>query len=175
MPQTFMGEPMSQEWADLYIWETFFKDHPIQTFIELGTGTGGMSLFFALQCYQRGIKFHTFDNQTFFNFGNGLSGLMDLRGAFHFWDLFSVDGHEKTASIITNCQRPLAIFFDDGDKPKEWQHYAPLTNPGDYCIVHDWGTEFFEKDLGGVKVERILEKLSDARPAGWKAMWFKRV
>lgn len=175
MAQTFMNMRLSQEWPDLFIWETFFKDNPIKTFIELGTGEGGMTLFFALQCYQYGIKFHTFDNQTFFNFGNGLAGLMGLRTAFHFVDLFCTEGIRQMTEIITLSPHPLAIFFDDGDKPREWRLFAPMTSPGDFCIVHDWETEFFPKDLGDVKVERILKKLSDARPTGWKAMWFKRV
>jgi len=175
MASKFMGIDMSQEWPDLWIWETFFNENPIRTFVELGTGVGGMTLLFALQCYQRGIEFHTFDNQTFFDFSHGLSALLNIRPRFHFVDLFSREGINQMTEIIALSPHPLAIFFDDGDKPHEWRLFAPLTSPGDFCIVHDWGTEFLDKDLGDVAVERILADLSDARPAGWKAMWFKRV
>lgn len=174
MTSKFMGISWSQEWQDIPIWETFFNEYPIKTFIELGTGDGGMSLFFALQCYQRGIKFHTFDNQTWLNFTQGLPVLLDIRSAFHNIDIFTDDGKKQIYEIIQVSPKPLAIFFDDGDKPREWQTFGAVTSPGDFCIVHDWGVEFQEGDIGDLPVERILTGLSDARVGGWKSMWFVR-
>jgi hypothetical protein len=170
----FMGEPMAQNWPDLLIWEVLFDQYPIKTFIELGSGHGGMALFFALQCYQREIDFHTFDNQWLMHFDAALPKLMGMKEKFHFVDIFN-DGLDELTALINTCPRPLAIFFDDGDKPREWQTFGPLTRPGDICAVHDWGTEFKEKDIGDLPVQRILGNLSDSRPEGWKAMWFQRV
>jgi len=172
---TFAGVKMSQTWNDLAIWETFFNEHPIRTLIELGTDNGGMSLFFAVQCHQRDIEFHTFDNQKWIDFDRGLPALFGLGLKFHHVDLFSERGIAWVSDLIKKSPGEVAVFFDDGDKPREWQMFAHLTRPGDYCIVHDWGTEFFEKDLLDVPVERILTDLCDARPDGWKARWFKRV
>lgn len=176
--QTFMGIPVQQTWDDIGIWEVFFRTHQVRTFIELGSGWGAMSLFFALQCHQRGIVFHTFDNQRNFDVEAGLHGLLGLRDKFHNIDIFGEAPHEAPfiRALIASCPRPLAIFFDNGNKPREWQMFAPLTLPGDYCVVHDWGTEFQSADIGSVAVQQIMIPECEGRPASdWKAMWFVRV
>ena len=169
----FMGEDMAQGWPDLLIWEAFFNSYPIKTFIELGTGHGGLALFFALQCYQRGISFDTFDNVNSFKGNDALPVLIGLKENFHHVDIFK-EGAGIISNLITAGPHPVAIFFDDGDKPREWRTFAPLTSKGDFLIVHDWGTEFGEQDIGDVPVQRILGNMSDSRPDGWKAMWFQR-
>lgn len=175
MGTTFLGQPMSQNWNDFAIWEEFFNTCRVETFIELGTGNGGMSTYFALQCAHRNILFHTFDHQTWFNFDEGVPKFLNLKSRFHFFDLFSEVGTRAVTELIQAAPKPMAIFFDDGNKPREWKTFAHLTSPGDYCIVHDWGTEFMPEDVGDVPVARILEEMSDLRPDGWKAMWFRRI
>lgn len=171
---TFLGLRMDQEWIDIHIWEKFFETCPIKTFVELGTGVGGLSTYFALQCYQRGIKFHTFDNQAWIDFSRPIQSFLDMKLSFHNVDTFELGG-QNVKEILAVVEHPLAIFFDDGDKPREWKLFSPLTEKGDYLIVHDWETEFFPADVGETPVERILTDLSDARPRGYKAMWFKRL
>jgi len=170
--QTFLGLPLSQEWQDLFIWERFFKIYPVRTFIELGTGHGGLSLFFALQCHAIGASFHTFDNQTLINMDEPLAKLVNLPASFYNIDIF--EGQDQIIKLIQSSPHPMAMFFDDGDKPREWSTFAPHLSPGDYCAVHDFGTEFTEEHIGGVPVVRILGEISDKRGAGWKSMWFKR-
>jgi cephalosporin hydroxylase len=175
MSITFMGHELTQEWRDLYIWEIFFQSCPFKTFIELGTGHGGMSLFLALQCKQRGIVFHTFDNILSFNLEHGLPQMLNMKESYHGIDVFRDDQPTSVVATIQSTPAPHAIFFDNGDKPREWRMFAPHIAPGGYCIVHDWGTEFMESDIGGVSVEHILTEVSDARtPGGWQSMWFKR-
>lgn len=174
MSQTFMGIKLSQRWEDLGLWEQFFEENPIKTFIELGTGIGGMSLYFALQCRQRNIIFHTYDNQKFMDFETGLSKEIDLKSHFHFVDLFSEETQFHLATLIQDSPHPLVIFFDNGDKAREWKLYAPFTPPGDFCAVHDFGAEFFLKDIGGVKVEHILGDIK-TEPFAFRTAWFKRV
>lgn len=175
--QTFVGFQLFQHWDDFLIWEAFFRRFPVRTMIELGTGTGGTTVYFALQAYQRHMYFHTFDNQKWIDFGQELPKILKLESLFHHVDLFSPEGKEQVASIIRSFPHPVAIFFDDGDKPKEWSIFAPMTSPGDFLIVHDWGTEFKQKDIGNVKVERILTKECNRQQKrdAWKAVWFKRI
>lgn len=174
--QTFIGMELSQNWRDINIWETFFKEFKVASLIELGTGNGGMSLYFALQGYQRKMYFHTFDNQKWIDFNNGLPKMLRMQEIFHHVDLFSEEGIRQVTELILTMPKPLAIFFDDGDKPREWGLFAALTSPGDFCIVHDWGTEFKESDIGNVPVKRILVPECNARPKNsWKAMWFERI
>jgi cephalosporin hydroxylase len=175
MKQTFMGLPLSQEWADIAIWETFFNEFPAKSFIELGTGNGGMSVFFALQCYQRDIQFVSFDNQKWINYSFGIPKILRMQDGFFHMDIFR-EGLGVVEGAIKTLSRPLVVFFDNGDKPREWKTFAPLTRPGDFLAVHDFGVEFRERDIGDVPVERILTAECDARPqTGYKTMWFKRI
>ena len=176
MQQTFMGLPMSQEWQDIAIWEVFFKTCQINTFVEFGTGNGGFSLLLALHCFHRGIEFHTFDNQKFFDPSVGMLADLVNHSAynFHFCDIFK-EGRQQVADLINTKEHPMAFFFDDGNKPLEWATFGPMTKPGDYCIVHDWGTEFKPEHVGNLSVVRILTAQSDSRGPGWKSMWFKRI
>lgn len=164
---------MTQLWAELPLWEDFFNTHPVKTMIELGTGNGGMALFFALQCYQRRIYFHTFDNNKFFHFDDGVPALLKMWNVFHFVDLFSDEGKRQVNELIATLPHPMVIFFDDGDKPREWNLFANSLQPGDFCVVHDWGREFFEKDIGDVKVEKILEERDERKP-NWMTKFFER-
>jgi cephalosporin hydroxylase len=175
MSATFLGIGLSQTWEDLIIWEEFFNTNPITTFIELGTGHGGMSTFLALQCAQRGIQFYTFDHQIWFDFETGIPKILGLSSKFRNFDLFSDVGTSEVASIISVSPKPIAIFMDDGNKPREWKTFAPLTSMGDFLIIHDWDTEFFAKDLLDIRVERIMIDLCDLRTTDWKAMWFRRI
>ena len=178
MSQTFMGLTIRQTWEDLGIWEKFFSTYPVRTFIELGSGHGGSSLFFALQCYQHNIAFHTYDNVRNFDVSQGLHGLVGMPNLFHNINIFGDDAGESQSvgNLMDNCERPLAVFFDDGDKPREWRVYGPHTRPGDFCIVHDWGTEFRSEHLNGLPVEQLFKAECDARPPNsWYAMWFVRV
>lgn len=173
--QTFLGLQLFQHWDDFMIWEAFFRRNPIKTMIELGTGTGGSTLYFALQAYQRQFYFHTFDNQHWIDFDQGLAKYLKLENVFHHVDLFSDDGIGEVEYLITTLPHPLVIFFDNGNKPREWKLFAPMTSPGDFLVVHDWGTEFVSKDIGGVSVERILTKeTSKQHRNAWKSAWFKR-
>lgn len=176
MTQTFIGYEMSQEWADINIWEIFFRENEVKTIIELGTDNGGLSMYFALQGYQRQIYFHTFDNQKWIDFSKGLPKMLRMENIFHHVDLFSREGIEQVSNLIRTMPHPLVIFFDNGDKPREWGLFAPMTSPGDFLVVHDWGKEFNKDNVGEIPVERILVRECNARPkSGWKSMWFKRL
>jgi cephalosporin hydroxylase len=174
MAATFMGIDFQQNWNDLDIWEEFYNKYAPRTLIELGTGRGGMAIFSALQCASRGMHYHTFDNNMWFNASGALASLLNIKGSFHLVDIFSDEGINQVVEIINQAPRPIAMFFDDGNKPREWSIFAPRLAPGDFCIVHDWGNEFTESDIGDVPVERILTTISDSRGVGWKSMWFVR-
>ena len=168
-----MGFGMSQHWDDMLIWETFFKDYQPKTFIELGSGHGGMSLFFALQCYQYGAGFSTFDNRRNFDTDIGLAGLMGLTQKLYNVDIFR-EGKEIVEKKIGEAIHPLAVFFDNGDKRMEWKTFAHLTQKDDLCIVHDWNVEFTWDDIGNVGVKEIMMKFNTSVRSGFTTKWLLR-
>lgn len=175
MAQTFMGHKVATTWEDFGIWEAFFNTYQVGTIIELGTGHGGLSVFFAMQAHQRGLEYHTYDNILSFNINSGLPALLEMKKNFHNADIW--DKADEIVHIIGNSKRPIVMLFDDGDKPREWRTFAPHLAPGDFCAVHDWGTEFKPSDIGSVGVTQIMTAMCEARPQtpnGWYTMWFQR-
>lgn len=175
MSQKFIGHDVVQTWDDLGLWELFFDTYQVGTIIELGTGHGGLAVYFALQAYQRGLQYHTYDNILSFDLDSGLPALLNMRNNFHNVDIWDSAG--DIIWQIGNLPRPIVMMFDDGDKPREWKTFAPHLAPGDFCAVHDWGREFGVGDIGGVNVDYVMKDYCDLRPQvpnNWYTMWFQR-
>jgi cephalosporin hydroxylase len=171
----FMGRKMMQEYQDVAIWDKFFDKYKVKTLIELGTGYGGLSLYFGLKCHERGIEFYTFDNIQSTDFQMPKEIEIGLAKSFHLINIFSDEGIALIRKIITESTKPTAIFFDDGDKAREWRTFAPSTSVGDFLAVHDWDVEFKSEDVVAVDVQRIFVEECEARKPGFLSMWFERI
>lgn len=154
--QSFLGCHMAQYWVDLVLWERFLNRHQLASIVELGTGGCGLSLFLASQAYQRGIEFWTFDRKTSGNLDTPLAKLLGLRAHFVPGNLFT-GARPKLVELLQGLPRPLLLFCDNGNKPKEFREFVPYLWVGDYVGVHDWGTEIGEKDVH--VLEGIVEPL----------------
>jgi cephalosporin hydroxylase len=131
---TFLGRNCSQSWADFQLWERLFNGHPeLKSVVELGTGEGGFSHYLNLQCVRRGLAFATFDHVQ-------MDG-QDVPG-FGCLDVFA-----DPQSVASAFVPPTVLFCDDGDKPREVALFAPLLEPGDLVVVHDWNVEIIGEDI----------------------------
>lgn len=134
---------MLQYWADLALWELFLYRHDeIQTIIEIGTHEGAMSLFFLGHAIQKRLNFWTFDIVCKGWADAPLAQKMELQDHFILGDVF--DGSlDLLASLLGNDElRPILLYCDGGNKPREIQTFVPLLKRGDYATVHDYTTEF---------------------------------
>lgn len=170
---SFLGINMDQHWMDLFIWEKFLNGNSIKLLIEFGTGYGGMSSYLALQCAQRGIRFMTFDNVGSVAWNSPVTELINLRNAFHEKDIFTDEIKSLVANSINLFGHPVCLFFDDGDKPREWRTFVPFTAAGDYLVVHDWGTEFKDGDVTGA-VTRLYESAQYDKRDAYMTAWFRK-
>lgn len=158
----FLGIPMKQYQADLWLWEHFFIEHPIKQMIELGTGNGGLSLFFILQSKQYDFDFITFDTKRPLALEKHIG--MDLRLEYYFMqgDIFT-DSNRYVIDKIQYAEYPMLLYCDNGDKPLEVATFAPYLESGDYCAVHDWGSEFLPKDVPEYLREIFVEESEEQR------------
>lgn len=148
---TFLGVTAVQQWTDLLLWEQFLNSQPgIRRIVELGTGSGGFAMFLALQARQRGISFTTVDKLEKPGACTTPIGQELLGSRFRRLDIFG-EGRAVVEWLIREPEaHPLVLFCDDGDKPREMREFAPICLPGDFVVVHDWGTEATEQDLPGL-------------------------
>jgi hypothetical protein len=163
-----------QTYTDIYLWETFLNAHRFNTLIELGSGSGAFSTWLYLQCVNRGASFFTFDKvhppalDWPMNKANGLAG------RFFLGDMFSGKGMSALRGMLDTVNRPAILFCDGGNKPKEFQTFTPMMQPGDFVIVHDYGTEFGDNDAQPV-AHLVRQIFPEARGLGSKTAWYERI
>lgn len=123
---TYGGAWIQQTWTGLFMLEVVLTKYKPGVIIELGTGYGSLSRFFAMFApvvtfdidYIKRIK--EYPNITYY----------DL-------DVFC----KKAQKIITELiesKRRVFLFCDGGDKGNEMNMYAPMLKKGDLLFAHDW-------------------------------------
>jgi hypothetical protein len=169
----FLGTQTIQCWDDLYIWERILNTHPeMQHVIEVGTGSGGLSMYLALQCYARGILFSTYDFLYIPTFvTHPVAKLLNL----HNRQVDCFAERHSVADLLRASAHPLVLLCDGGNKPKEFQTFVPMLQPGDIVAVHDWMNEFGPDDAKSVAhlVQMIEEPLCEELHA--MTRWYGRV
>lgn len=168
------GMQAVQTYTDLYCWETFLNAHRIYTLIELGSGSGAFSTWLYLQCVNRGATFYTFDKvrppalDWEINKANGLAK------RFYQGDIFSGAGLGAMRNMLPEVTRPALLYCDNGNKPKEFQTFVPMMQPGDFVVVHDYGTEFGDNDAQPV-AHLVRQIFPEAKAIGSKTAWYERI
>lgn len=139
---SFLGAPAAQLWRDYEPWERLLQTHQeLEAIVELGTGDGGFALFLHLQALARGLQFDTYD--TVEPAWEPLAVELGLPARFHRQDVFDW----QFADRLHDLPRPLVLFCDNGDKPREAATFAPILERGDILAVHDWQSEIGPDDI----------------------------
>lgn len=123
-----------------------------ENIIELGTGSGGLSILIGIWARIYGKNFRTYDKS-------------DQR---HTPDIFNAlniqfiqdDVYEAGANrIAPHIQQPgiTLVLCDNGDKERELGIYAPKLKLGDYIMMHDYARN----------KEEFSEKISHGRYWDW--------
>lgn len=133
---TFGGIRATQVWADFLLWERLLNHHrALEAIVELGTGEGGFSHYLAAQARIRGLEFATFDIDTPPRRPPGFGAI----------DIFAQS--ERVLGVIHGLE-PVALFCDDGNKPRELRIFAAqLKHPDSIVVLHDWGSEVGPLDV----------------------------
>lgn len=143
----------AQTWSAVTMLARFLTEHhDITRIVELGTGTGGLTLFFGANLLQRDGKVLSFDIAD----AQSEEARRDFEKLnIDFRKVNVLTGHaEKIAKEFIGAERAL-IFCDNGRKPDELLRYARILKKDDIIMVHDWGIEITPRDLD----EQILSKL----------------
>lgn len=143
---SFLGIPVMQWHADLWLWEKFFSRHKIRSFIELGSGKGGMSIFFLLQSLQYKFTFNTFDVAIPSAINEPIGKRLNLKNYFKQGDIM-VQLFDEISALLTNSSRPAMLYCDNGNKPLEVKTYSMFLEVGDFVAVHDWDKEISKDDI----------------------------
>lgn len=169
----FMGFPMCQNRLSVPAWSYLIEKTYPELIIEIGHWSGGLSCCLAIAMKNIGGKVFAFDvNEP----SQELSQWMDLLPlAFRKIDALSPEGIQLISSLIS-AHSPCAVLCDNGNKPVEFNTYAPFLKKGDIIAAHDfahdplwpWG-EITEAQVAESCVKYRLEPyMQEAmHPAGW--------
>jgi len=129
--------------ADQWMWEFVLARHQnLRHIVELGTMTGGTSLYLGMAANVRGGKFHSFDRSD--------NRASDARRGwlpnmiYHITDILTnvypdqPETHNQEVVESLNTGYPILALFDNGDKKKETDIYARYMAVGSVLLLHDW-------------------------------------
>jgi hypothetical protein len=148
----FFGLRMQQNLRAPYALDGLFRQLEsegvrVRRIIELGTGSGGLSVLLALYCLDVGAEFVTYDaharaldNAAFVRLGIDLR-VKDVRHAFVSAEIARAISSEGVTILV--C--------DGGDKLADVNLFADHMKTGDLVLVHDYAAskEVFERDVRG--------------------------
>lgn len=139
------GRYVQQSHAGLLVYEQLLEAHRerIHWLVEIGTGTGSLSLYWALWARLRGVPFLTVDNGAAAHAWHPspiVYELLALLGAqVKVANCFSGVSYALISSQIRGT--PGLLFCDGGDKELELRVFAPLAASASLIVVHDWPIE----------------------------------
>jgi|SRR3990167_10055409 len=127
-------EPMegaAQHNLDIIGWTKFITTFKPKSIIELGTGSGAFYQFL-----RKWIPWgRTIDNKDTSDFIDDFINL----------DIFSKQDTIK--ELIETAPKPLVLFCDNGNKPREVKEYSKYLSDNDFLVVHDFEIEIRAEDI----------------------------
>jgi predicted O-methyltransferase YrrM len=135
----------------------------IRKFVEIGTGTGCVSVILALHAKQRGGAFLTYDVKP--ELSVPMTPLFQALGVLnlhkdHWTDLASIRMHMD--------EEPTFFFCDGGNKADEFNFYADYLPSGSVIAAHDYTVEIFPEDISATVSKLSLEPLQQEDWTGGK-------
>uniref|UniRef100_A0A6M3MFR3 Putative cephalosporin hydroxylase n=1 Tax=viral metagenome TaxID=1070528 RepID=A0A6M3MFR3_9ZZZZ len=134
------GEPVQQVPSAVYWLDQILDRHKVAAVAELGTGCGGLTVMFGCRCPGAVITCDEVDRRS--DRVKELHKRLEVK-------VVQADLYEPTMipSLVDQAQcaageRPVLVFCDGGDKPRELRTVAALLRPGDLAAVDDTGNEF---------------------------------
>lgn len=124
----------------------FFTSYRFQTVIEIGTSSGGLSLFLYEQSRQYDFHFRTYDISD-----QRLRKSWTKAVPFKYVVANCFDPIPR-AEIINDLARGRCLLLcDGGNKVKEFQTFGPHLRSGSYIMAHDYSEsrEFFDAWIKG--------------------------
>jgi hypothetical protein len=135
---TFVGQRMQHNyWLYSIIDKVMIENPQIESVIEIGTGSGAMSMVFGLWGVRKDIRVFTIDKVLRHN----PVMLSKLGVEYMQADVFSEVARQRIQTIIGD--KPTWVYCDGGNKRVELQTFAPLIPSGSIISAHDLGVEFF--------------------------------
>lgn len=151
------GNPIMQSWYDLFFINEILTEptHVFKHIVELGTYRGGLTVFLGLHALTRGIDVTTFDirPEPYKPPYTTYKELLPI--TYHNLNVFS----EEAKNIVREKAKDgrMFIFLDGGEKPMDFETYAPIVEANDVVMIHDKNREIFDHEVKPIAKANGLE------------------
>jgi cephalosporin hydroxylase len=139
---TFCGQRMGHNYYAYYMIDQIMIQNPqIKGIVEIGTAHGALTTVLGLWGIKRNIPVLSLDR----------NGRLHDKTIFDRLGIEFIEADENSEmvakKIIGMCHDPIFIYCDGGNKPREFNDWAPIIRPGSVIAVHDWGVEIGPEDV----------------------------
>lgn len=137
------GVPVAQSWTQVGLLFTLINEFNLAGVIEIGLFRGGL----ADMLMRRRERFTDFQYLGFQKDGEELDGHVRGHPGVIVADCFAEESLGQIRKFIASALRPILVYCDGGNKPKEMRTYAPMLRPNDYLVAHDYPGEITDASL----------------------------
>lgn len=140
----FAGVGMCHNFYVHHLFSKIMDANPqVKRIVEFGTYWGAMTTALALEGLRKKIPFHTFEikeqrQPEIIELHKRLSVLDFI------CDIFTQDFKDFIETRLKLS--PVFLICDNGDKAREFLEFVPMLKSGSIVAVHDYMTEFYDKD-----------------------------
>jgi hypothetical protein len=152
--ETYKGTMIKQVRGIVQVFDSFFEKEKFDHIVEIGTGNGAFSIYFASKAHEMGADFITYDIKR-------VSNKIRKEITAHGGKVVTCDINEDTtiASLIESPGRCL-LLNDGGLKVPEFHRFAKIMKKNDIMMTHDYYKNRKETSSGTVVMSEIVDSIS---------------
>jgi cephalosporin hydroxylase len=129
--ETYKGKKIKQVKGIVEIFDSFFEKEKFDNIIEIGSGVGVFSIYFASKARDMKASFITCDVKMLGK---------QIRNELKSFDTNIITGdvnkNDYVKKVVSDSGR--CLILNDGDKFNSFNTYGPKLKPGDYMFIHDY-------------------------------------
>lgn len=145
--QTLFGQPIQHSPIAIWTLERVLTETQPKRIIELGTGSGLLSIYLATWARMNGARLITYDHEPVAD--DVLHVLQDLSVTVRTADILNGESDGEIRQSLHSEDRVL-LYCDNGRKMQELATFAPLLKRNDILGCHDYRTEVQPNVIGPI-------------------------
>jgi len=151
------GISVAHTWAEVGVLLDLVNRYHVTRFVELGMHVGGLtSVLYPFLLHKPGFRYLGIEIDE----GLVTDTVKSLPEMSFLWgDCLSMDVRRQVELFTKSTPSISFVYCDNGNKPKEFEAYAPILRPHDIIAAHDYGTEIFKNDVMPVVAKFGLEPI----------------
>ncbi len=152
--EVYKGKSIKQVRGIVKVFDKFFEKEKFDNIVEIGTGNGVFSIYFASKAHEMGADFITFDIKAI---NKKIKKEITGWGA----SVFTCDiTNDNRVDIIIERSGRCLILNDGGLKVPEFHRFAKIMKKDDIMLTHDYYKDKKKISAGTVTISEVAGSIS---------------